>query len=401
MLYANINMLYDAAIIGSGPAGISAAIIAALDNKKIVLIEKQKTIGRKLVVTGAGRCNLLNDTLDESFYNRVAQPLVKSIFSKFNKYDILKFFKGLGLSVYSESGRIFPITNQASSVTKIFEIWLEKLSIPLELNFEVAALDSEGDGFVIKAKDSKSIKSKKVILASGGKTYPALGSIDSLYKEAVKFGHSIIMPVPGCVPLVTKDPFCHFLQGQKIFAKAKCVIDGQAVLMEEGELLFTKYGLSGTLILDISGPVSVAINRDNKKEVYLEVDLAPLFSMEELSRELEKRLANGFKREDLLIGILPNKFSRVLEGLLSEKDTNKISKGLKEKSFKITGTRGWNEAEFTSGGINVNEINTETLESKHKRNLYFAGEVLDVTGKRGGYNLAWAWASGIVSGKNV
>jgi len=394
-------MIYDVAIIGAGPAGLSAAITAAQADKKVILLEKQKTIGRKIAVTGAGRCNLFNDTLDESFYNQSARPIVKSIFSKFNKSDILTFFKDLGLNVYSDSGRIFPITNQASTVTKIFEVWLSKLAIPVELDFEVAGLSKEGEYFLIKAKNSKSIHAKKVILASGGKTYPALGSINSLYEEAVKFGHSVIVPVPSCVPLVTKDVFCHFLQGQKVFAKAKCVIDGQVVLKEEGELLFTKYGLSGTVILDISDPVSIAINRHNKKEVYVEIDLVPFLSREDLNRELEKRLKSGFKSQDLLTGILPNKFSKVLAELLDEKNIEKISAALKEKRFKITGTRGWNEAEFTSGGINVDEVDKETLESRLKENLYFAGEILDVTGKRGGYNLAWAWASGIVCGNNV
>ncbi|MFA6280977.1 MAG: aminoacetone oxidase family FAD-binding enzyme [Candidatus Omnitrophota bacterium] len=394
-------MIYDAAIIGAGPAGLSTAIIAAQNNKKVILLEKQKTIGRKIAVTGAGRCNLLNDALSEAFYNKSAQFLVKSIFSKFGKDDILKFFKDLGLNLYSDAGRIFPLTNQASTVTKIFGMWLDKLVVPVEFDFEVSSLSKEGDSFFIKAKNSKSMQAKKVILASGGKTYPALSSIDSLYKEAVKFGHSAVMPVPACVPLVAKDPFCHFLQGQKIFAAAICIIDNQVISRDEGELLFTKYGLSGTLILDISEPISIAINRQNKKEVYVEVDLIPFLSIEELECELEKRFKNGFKPQDLLSGILPNKFSKVLAELLDKKNTKRISTELKAKRFKIIGTRGWNEAEFTCGGINVNEVDKETLESKLKKNLYFAGEILDVTGKRGGYNLAWAWASGAVCGKNV
>ncbi|MFA5272510.1 MAG: aminoacetone oxidase family FAD-binding enzyme [Candidatus Omnitrophota bacterium] len=394
-------MIYDAAIIGAGSAGLCAAITAAQARKKVILLEKQKILGRKIAVTGAGRCNLLNDTLNESFYNQNAQTLVKSIFSKFGKNDILKFFKDLGLCVYSDAGRIFPITNQASSVTKIFEIWLDKLAIPLEFDFEVAGLSKAGENFSIKAKNTKSIQAKKVILASGGKTYPALSSIDSLYKEAVKFGHSVITPVPSCVPLVTKDAFCHFLQGQKIYAGAKCIIDGEIILEEEGELLFTKYGLSGTVILDISEPVSIAINRKNKKEVYVEIDLVPFLSAEELNREIGERLKNGFKSQDLLAGILPNKFSKLLTEVLDGKDVDKISAALKAKQFKIIGTRGWNEAEFTSGGIKVDEVNNENLESRLKENLYFAGEILDVTGKRGGYNLAWAWASGVVCGRSI
>lgn len=257
----------------------------------------------------------------------------------------------------------------------------------------------ERDGFLIRSKDSRKLRCKKVIIASGGKAYPALGSSLSLYSQAAKLGHTIIAPVPAAAPLVVKDSFCHFLQGQKIFAKVKCMIDDKTIKEASGEVLFTKYGLSGTAILDVSEPASIAINRHSKKHVKIEVDMVPFIDCENLKREFDQSLANGFSNEDLIAGILPNKFVKVLKDMLEEKNAADLSVSLKKKIFNILGTHGWNEAEFTSGGINVDEVNIVTLESKIKKNLYFAGEILDVNGARGGYNLAFAWASGFISAK--
>jgi len=390
---------YDVAIIGAGPAGITASISAAFLKKNVILLEKQNSIGRKISVCGAGRCNFLNEILNESYYNSNAQKFVKSIFSQFGKKEILEFFDKLGLKYYSEDGKFFPITNQSASVSRILEIWLKKFKVPVELGFEVTDVGMDKDGFLIMSKDSKKLKCKKVIFATGGKAYPALGSSLSLYDVAAKFGHSIITPVPAAVPLVVKDPFCHFLQGQKIYAKVKCIIDDKMTAEANGEVLFTKYGLSGTAILDVSESISIAINRYNNKNVKIEVDMVPFIDKENLEEELSQRLANGFTDEALITGILPNKFVKVLNDLLKRKDILVLSAAIKEKSFNILGTRGWNEAEFTAGGINTDEVSRDTLESKFKKNIYFAGEILDVCGARGGYNLAFAWASGFISAK--
>ena len=389
---------YDIAIIGAGPAGITASISAAFLKKNVILLEKQNSIGRKISVCGAGRCNFLNEKLDESFYNDRAQKLVKSVFSQFGKSAILEFFDKLGLKYYSQDGRFFPVTNQAASVLKILEIWLKKLAIPVELGFEVIEVAKDKDSFVIKSKNSQKITCKKIIFAAGGKAYPALGSSLSLYDVAAKFGHRIVTPVPAAVPLLVKDQFCHFLQGQKIFSKVKCIIDGKIASRADGEVLFTKYGLSGTAILDISGEASIAINRHNKN-VKIEIDMAPFIEKETLEAELVQRLIKGFSAEDLIAGMLPNKFAKALKAPLEEKNIKAIVSTLKGKAFNILGTRGWNEAEFTSGGISASEIDEKTLESRLVKGLYTAGEILDVTGKCGGYNLAWAWASGYLSAK--
>ena len=275
---------------------------------------------------------------------------------------------------------------------------LRRLSIAVEYNFDCCGLSFSEGSIIVASKSGQEIECHKTIIAGGGRTYPAFGSDGSAHEIAKSLGHSIIAPVPAAVPLVTKDNLCQILQGQKIFATAKSIIAGKEVNQAGGELLFTKYGLSGTCILDISERVSVALNRDHESEVFVSLDLVPFMEKEPLQIELMQRLKRGLPAEEMLVGILPNKFGLALKDLFKEKNVNTAVKALKSRLLKVTGTRGWNEAEFTCGGINVDEVKPGTLESKLKENVYFAGEILDVNGKRGGYNLGWAWASGFTAG---
>lgn len=388
-------------IIGGGAAGIVAAITAARAADTVLICEKMPQLGKKILASGNGRCNLLNDDLSESRYKKSARELVRSVFSKFDKRDILGLFTELGLTTYSNNGRIFPVTNQAASVLKVLTMELERLSVPVELGFEVTRIAASKSGFMVRSRKGTTIECEKVIIAGGGRSYPALGSDGSSYLLAKQFGHTIVEPVPSAVPFLAKDRLCHILQGQKIFADVTGVIDGKRSGKVSGELLFTKYGLSGTSILDVSEEISVAINREHNKDVSLIVDMAPFLKEEELAEELKNRIQKKIGAEDLFAGILPNKFGPALKDMADTRDVGVIVKGLKERHFSITGTRGWNEAEFTSGGIAVDEVKENTLESKLQKGLYFAGEALDVGGKRGGYHLAWAWASGYVAGLPV
>jgi hypothetical protein len=392
---------FSVAVIGGGAAGITAAISARRKANTVVICEKMPQLGKKILISGNGRCNLLNEDLSAAYYNPGAKNLINSIFSRFGKNDIVNFFNGLGLELYSKDKRVFPITNQASSVLKVMETELKRVSIPVELDFDVTAISDSDKGFVLKSKKGAALECGKVILAGGGKTYPALGSDGKTYELASQLGHNIITPVPSAVPLTAKDPLCHLLQGQKIFADAKCIVDGKPRGEASGDVLFTKYGLSGTSILDISEEISIAINRRHSNDVVVSVDMAPFMSPEELKNELIRRINVFFAGEDFLSGLLPNKFNAALKDLLEKRDIGQMVNILKDRRFKITGTRGWNEAEFTSGGIDLNEVNECSLESNIKKGVYFAGEILDVEGKRGGYNLAWAWASGFTAGLTI
>lgn len=393
--------VFDVAVLGGGAAGIVAGISACRGGKSVVICERMPRLGKKILTSGNGRCNLLNEDLSDKSYNPKARPLAKSVFARFGKEDILRFFNELGLETYSEARRIFPITNQSASVLKVLEIELARLSISVELNYEVERLDTSRGSFVLTPRSGRKVSSGSLILAPGGKSYPALGSDGGAYRFAQNFGHKIIEPVPSAVPLTVKDPLCHLLQGQKIFARARSVIDGKVAAETGGELLFTKYGLSGTAILDISREISIAINRLHKKAVSAVVDMIPSMDIVSLKIELERRLKKGAGPEELIAGILPNRFALALEGMLKTKDAGLIAGMLKAKEFKVTGTRGWNEADFTAGGVDITDVSPETLESKLKSGLYFAGEVLNVDGCRGGYNLAWAWASGFIAGANA
>jgi hypothetical protein len=388
----------DIVIIGGGASGIMAAISAKRSGKDVIICEKMPRIGRKILVSGAARCNIFNKDLSEVHYNPEARSLAKNIFSRFGKSDMKKFFDELGLKLYSDGDRIFPVTNQASSVLRVLEEELKNLKIPVEFGFEADSIAHSAEGFVIKSKNGRVISGSKVIITGGGKAYPATGSDGSCYALAGLFGHKIIEPVPSAVPLLAKGIFCHLLQGQKIQCIARSAIDGKIKKEAKGDLLFTKYGLSGTAILDVSEDISIAINRLDKKNVSVSIDMVPFIDGLKLREEIRNRIQKGFAVEDLMIGILPNKFSLVFKDLFRDSSVEKITEMLKCRKFDIIGTRGWNEAEFTAGGINIGEIEENTLESKFKKGIYFAGEILNVNGERGGYNLAWAWASGFVAG---
>ena len=392
---------YDVIVIGGGAVGMMAAITAKRRGASVLLCEKMPKLGKKLLVTGAGRCNLLNETLDASFYNLGGQALVRPVLDQFGKEAILQFFKELGLATYAEeSGRIFPVTNQAASVLKVLEMELERLKVVLDLGCEIQSIRVSKNGFEVHARSGESETGRKIILCAGGKSYPALGADGNGYALAAAFGHKILEPVPSTVALVVKDSWCHALQGQKIRTSVTSRVQGKEVRTATGELLFTQYGLSGTAILDVSDEISVAVNRDRATNVSVSVDLVPFMTEKELADELSLKRNRGIASEDLAEGLLPHKLCGVLHGILKSPDASAIARSLKHREFRVTGTRGWNEAEFTAGGIPVDEVDPVTLESRRQKGLYFAGEILDVQGRRGGYNLAWAWASGAVAGKS-
>jgi predicted Rossmann fold flavoprotein len=386
-------------VIGGGAAGICAAITKARRGCRVVICEKTAQIGKKILASGNGRCNLLNDDLTEGHYNGSARSLVGSVFSRYGKADLLRFFEGLGLITYSQSGRIFPATNQAASVLKVLELELRRLSIPVEYGFNCSSISFSNNGITVASQEGKMIDCVNVILTGGGKSYPALGSDGSCYAIAQQLGHTVVPPVPSAVPLVVRDSLCHLLQGQRISAVVKSLISGTPGQEIKGELLFTKYGLSGTGILDVSEEVSLALNRYAETDVFISADMVPFMTSPQLRHELERRKRSGFPPSDILAGILPNKFGPAIKGVLESNNFDAVVQGLKGRQFRVYGTRGWNEAEFTAGGVAVSEVIPETLESRLHKGLYFAGEVLDVNGGRGGYNLAWAWASGLLAGR--
>jgi predicted Rossmann fold flavoprotein len=388
-------------VIGAGAAGLCSAISAARKGCAVLLCEKMSQPGKKLLATGNGRCNLLNENLENRYYNRSARELVESIFKRTNKTAILDFFKELGLTVYQKEGKYYPVTNQASSVLKVLDLELKRLQIEIEYGFDCVDIKAGRQCYEVTGRDGRRYSAPLLIVACGGKTYPAYGADGAMYAVLKKLGHSVVEPVPSAVPLLVKDNLCVSLQGQRISAAVKPVINGLAGQPVAGELLFTRYGLSGTAVLDISNPISVAMNRDKVKDAAIEIDWLPFISTENLKAELARRRSNNWAAADMLAGLLPNKISTVLRYVCETNSVDEAVRELKGFRMKVEGTRGWNEAEFTCGGINVQEVYLSSLESKLHQGLYLAGEVLDVDGVRGGFNLAWAWASGLVSGASA
>ncbi|HOW85250.1 MAG TPA: aminoacetone oxidase family FAD-binding enzyme [Candidatus Aminicenantes bacterium] len=401
---------YDLAVVGGGAAGLTAAISAARRGNSVAVLERLPSPGRKILATGGGRCNLLNEGLAPSSFTSTDPALVASVLERFGRREIREFFSGLGLRLQAdEKGRVYPATNQAASVLKVLELEVRRLGVQVEAGFVVGRVEPRAGGFRLRAADSRAVEGRAVILAGGGKAYPALGSDGSCYGLAASFGHRIVTPVPSAVPLLVKDRMCHLLQGQRLLVRAGSRIGGRAGRTAEGELLFTQYGLSGTAVLDISEDISIALNRDGLRDVAVVVDLLPDMTAADVAGELSRRMKAGWETRSLVSGLLPEKLGPLVPQLAGEagaaagkgdprEKARRLAGALKRMEFAVQGTRGWNEAEFTAGGVDAREVKPGTLESRLRGGLYFAGEVLDVQGGRGGFNLAWAWATGLAAG---
>lgn len=413
----------------------------------VVIIDRTFALGRKILVCGAGRCNITNINLNQSVKNHYYGADVnftQSVFDQLNYEGIVKFFNDLGIELYVERktdiGKLFPVTDQAKTVTELLFDELDRLGVEVYLNTEVKRLSVIGnqlsenreprtENFEIAASrtDDSTKKTEELILSStyiilsaGGKTYPALGSNGSGYPLIEGFGHRIIQPVPSALPLVILEnqgkvnQFIHELQGVKLEIEVTSIISGKEIKTRSDDVMFTNYGLSGPAILNISREISIRINREAKSDVEVKLNFFPGKSREEVSTYLQDRWNKrpDQKVEKSLYGIFPNKIAASIikysgiETYLLNKDLQNSQKEnliniLTNLRIKISGTRGWNEAEFTAGGLDTQEVISGTLESKKIKSLYFAGEILDVDGDVGGFNLSWAWASGFVSGKLI
>jgi hypothetical protein len=400
----------DVAVVGAGAAGLAAAVVAARRGASVAVLERLPRIGKKLLATGGGRCNLLNERLSPEAFTSTAPELVASVFARTGAAEIRSFFEGLGLRLTAdESGRIWPATNQAVSVLRVLELEVRRRGVSVETGFEVRSIEGAASAMSVASGDGRTVRAAAVVLAAGGRSYPALGSDGSGYALAAAVGHRVVTPVPSAVPLLVRSGMCHALQGLRTRVRIEGRIGGRTAQAADGELLFTQYGLSGTAVLDVSESLSVALNRDGRSDAAVVVDFAPFLGEAELAAVLRDRLAAGWAAEDLGAGILPEKLARFLPRLDDERGpgaragdasatARRLASRLKAAEFRVQGTRGWNEAEFTSGGVDAREVAPGTLESRLRRGLYFAGEVLDVQAGRGGYNLGWAWASGLTAG---
>jgi predicted Rossmann fold flavoprotein len=401
----------EVAVIGAGAAGLAAAIGAARRGAAVTVLERLPGVGKKLLATGGGRCNLLNDCLAASAFTSTDPGLVSSVLGRRGGREIRAFFEGLGLRLLpaDEAGRVYPATNQAASVLKVLELETARLHVAFKTGFDAERIEPAGRGFRIAAADGRRIEARVVVLTGGGRSYPALGSNGSAHDLAASFGHRIVKPVPSAVPVLVRSRWCHVLQGLRLRARVESRVGERPRQRAEGELLFTQYGLSGPAILDVSESLSIALNREERRDASVIVDVLPFMTEKEAAAELDRRAGSGWAPRDLACGLLPEKFCVLLPEIMAEAAgvrgrgreagaAQGLAARLKALEFPVLGTRGWNEAEFTAGGVDAREVEPGSLASKRRSGLYFAGEVLDVQGGRGGFNLAWAWASGLVAG---
>ena len=396
-----------------------AAITAARRGFKVTLVEKNEKLGKKLFITGKGRCNITNAGDSEDLFNSIVtnRKFMFSSFNGFSNYDTLGFFDELGLHIKIERGnRVFPESDHSSDVIGALNRELKRLSVDVRLNTEVKDIIVNGGkatGVVVKCSGKEStIQADNVIVATGGNSYQSTGSTGDGYRFARKLGHSVTPIVPALVPFNVAEDWESDLQGLSLKNVSIVVLDGkQEIYSDFGEMLFTHFGVSGPLILSAS---SFAAKRIKEHPLKLIIDLKPALSQEQLDerilRDFDEEKNKAFKNS--LDKLLPKKMIPVivrLSDIDGNKKVNEITKQERQKlvslikglELTITGLRGFNEAIITQGGINVREINPTTMESKLVKNLYFAGEVLDVDALTGGFNLQIAWSTGYAAADHL
>lgn len=411
----------DIAIIGGGASGLVAAICAAQKNKfsKVIILEKEPRVGKKILVTGNGRCNLLNTNINTCAYNYSAREFLTPIFKKYSPNTILNFFSSLGLIMKTEpDGRVYPFCGQASSVLDLLRLELEKLGVLKLCDFKIKNIKKNNESFQIISDNTKII-SKKIIIASGGKAF-VTGSVEpDMFSIIKKIGHTITPCYPALVPIKTSSGFEKSLKGIRSQCSVNFLADGKIICTELGEVQFTETGLSGICIFQVSRLINEylnlnTINGEKYKNIKIVLDLLPIMSSEDLVDTIYKKIKamQNLSLEDLFVGIINKrqgtcilkacdiKFNPGLIKNLSADDILKIAHTTKNLEFTPVGTLPFKNAQVMSGGVNLCEINNQTMESLKVKNLYFCGEILDVDGDCGGFNLYWAWLSGLIAGNS-
>ena len=409
-------------VIGGGPAGMMAAIESSKQGNEVVLIEKNNVLGKKLSITGKGRCNITSSLSMEEFIKNIPGngKFLYSAFNTFTNRDIIQFIEKQGVDTKVERGnRVFPKTDKAQDVVNCFAKKIKEQKIKVYLNTEVTEIltDEENTAIGVKTKN-EIIKADKIILATGGKSYPLTGSTGDGYKMAKKLGHTIVDLKPSLVPLVTYEEDMHQnLQGLSLKNVEIKLIDtskNKEIYKEFGEMMFTHFGVSGPIILSASSHLVRYKNIEEllkNKQIKLIIDLKPALSLDKLDhrilRDFEAEKNKSYKNS--LDKLLPQKLIPVIIKISKidpEIKVNSITKEQREglvkllKNFEVTVKkfRPIEDAIITAGGINVKEINPKTMESKLIKNLYFAGEIIDVDGYTGGFNLQIAYSTGFVAG---
>lgn len=403
-------------VVGGGAAGMMAAVTAARRGKNVLLLEKNEKLGKKLFITGKGRCNLTNSAEVEELFNAVVSnpKFLYSSFYSFTNDQVIGFFEELGVKTKVErGGRVFPESDHSSDVIRALEQEMKRLGVRISLRTEVKEmLTEDGRAKGVRLSSGRTIAADAVIVATGGISYPSTGSTGDGYRFARECGHKVTDLSPALVPMEVKEWYAKELMGLSLRNIGIRITDGKKKLYEEfGEMLFTHYGVTGPVILSAS---SIVGKKLKEHPLTLHIDLKPALTEEQLDKRVLREFEANHNRQfkNAVDSLFPAKLKPVaieLSGIPEEKKVNEVTKEerlhfvrlIKDFSMTLTGLRGYHEAIITKGGVSVKEIDPGTMESKLVKGLYFAGEVLDLDAVTGGYNLQIAWSTGYLAGANA
>lgn len=408
-------------VVGGGAAGMFAAIAAAKNGHQVTLYEKNEKLGKKIFITGKGRCNITNAADMEELFDAVVtnSKFLYSSFYGYTNQNVIDFFEDAGVPVKIERGnRVFPISDHSSDVIRALEREMKKVGVKVCLNTEVKSVEAEKGKFnKVVLKDTTTQAADACIVATGGLSYRSTGSTGDGFRFAENVGHKVTQCFPSLVPMETKEPWICELQGLSLRNVEAKILDGKKELYKDfGEMLFTHFGVSGPLIISASSYVGKKFMDKNgqKKELTLEIDLKPALTEEQLDQRVLRDFEENHNRQfkNAITKLFPTKLIPVmleLGGIDPEKKVNSIEKEerkqfvhlIKHFRMTLTGLRGYLEAIITKGGVHVKEIDPGTMESKLVKGLYFAGEVLDLDALTGGFNLQIAWSTGYAAGNAI
>lgn len=403
-------------MIGGGAAGMMAAVAAAGNGAQVLLLEKNEKLGKKLFITGKGRCNITNAAdLEDLFSAVVSNPkFLYSSFYSFTNDQVISFFEELGVQTKVErGGRVFPVSDHSSDVIRALEREMDRLGVEIRLRTEVKELIIENSTVKgVLLSSGKKMYGDAVIAATGGISYPSTGSTGDGYRFAGQCGHKVTELLPSLVPMEVKEWYARELMGLSLRNIEIRVTDGKKKLYQEfGEMLFTHYGVTGPVILSASSIIGKELK---EKELTLHIDLKPALTEEQLDKRVLREFEENHNRQfkNAVDSLFPSKLRPImveLSGIPEEKKVHEITKEerlhfvrlIKDFTMTLSGLRGYKEAIITKGGVSVKEIDPGTMESKLVKGLYFAGEVLDLDAVTGGYNLQIAWSTGYLAGINA
>ena len=398
-------------IIGGGASGIVAAIAAARSNgdAQVFILEQKERIGKKILATGNGRCNLTNEAMDASCYHSEDPGFARKVLEQFGYQETLEFFASLGLATKSRGGYIYPRSDQAAAVLELLELELRRQKVKVYTSVHVESLTPSSKGFVIRASGQK-FQADRVILACGGKASKSLGSDGSGYALAKSMGHTLSPVVPALAQLKVKNhPFAK-ASGVRTDAKVAALLNSQVLAEDAGELQITSYGISGIPVFQISRHIAKGLYEG--KEMKVRVDFLPEMEESEVRKAFEDRKGRfpHMTSGEFLTGIFQKKLiprllelshirqdAKVME--LNPSQWEDLIRACKQTLLAIEDTNGFDNAQVCAGGVRTGEVDPKTMESRYVRGLYLTGELLDVEGICGGYNLQWAWATGYLAGR--